>query len=537
MKNKKILVFLLAFSIVISYMSILTSVRAQNPGDIYILYNETKIYGNSSDAKNLINEINTYSAGNYYIYKVYDGMINISKTKGSPGGWINPNNNLKNEISFKPSYSDGYQQEFIDKIGPIAQELTKDKDLYASVMIAQAALESGYGTSYLVKEANNFFGIKGNYNGISLNISTYEYTTDGERYTINANFKKYPSAKESLVDYTDVLLGTGSEWRANYYYGARVSQTNSYKDATLHLTGRYATSPTYNLSLNSIIERYNLTKYDNSNSLTNSDLSEKVDSFEETVENSPNKDNNIKDNTSENVEQILYINSTSNIRDKNLKIIDLKYKGQSILNSVRVGEYYQFNENGVLKQIHHTLVTKDKVKGNVYVKFNISNIRSENNNLIIGKLNKGEYINGYELGDYIFFTHNNQKAKVHKSLTIFANPEYRYINANSNIRDNMSHIVEIRNKGYQIYAVRIGDYYRFYDNGVKFIYHTLTSSEPVNGYFYVNSNTVNVRDENNNIIDVANKGYKIYGHQEGNYVLFKEKGINKKIHISLLSTK
>ena len=40
------------------------------------------------------------------------------------------------------------------------------------------------------------------------------------------------------------------------------SETKSYKDATKYLEGRYATDKQYSKKLNSIIEAYNLTKYD-----------------------------------------------------------------------------------------------------------------------------------------------------------------------------------------------------------------------------------------------------------------------------------
>ncbi|MCT6848381.1 MAG: glucosaminidase domain-containing protein, partial [Apilactobacillus kunkeei] len=49
---------------------------------------------------------------------------------------------------------------FISTISPIAQSIANSNNLYASTMVAQAALESGYGTSYLTQIANNLFGIK-----------------------------------------------------------------------------------------------------------------------------------------------------------------------------------------------------------------------------------------------------------------------------------------------------------------------------------------------------------------------------------------
>ena len=60
---------------------------------------------------------------------------------------------------------------FISQIGEPARQLGQDNDLYASVMIAQAILESGSGQSGLSGEPHyNLFGIKGHYDGQSENV-------------------------------------------------------------------------------------------------------------------------------------------------------------------------------------------------------------------------------------------------------------------------------------------------------------------------------------------------------------------------------
>lgn len=67
------------------------SSSASSSSEKYTLAKSTKVYTNASDAKNNKNATGTYSAGTYYVYKKSDGMINITKTKGKAGGWINPN--------------------------------------------------------------------------------------------------------------------------------------------------------------------------------------------------------------------------------------------------------------------------------------------------------------------------------------------------------------------------------------------------------------------------------------------------------------
>ncbi|UUX34386.1 LysM peptidoglycan-binding domain-containing protein [Fundicoccus culcitae] len=152
---------------------------------------------------------------------------------------------------------------FLDTISEHARTIAAQNDLYASVMIAQAALETGWGNSTLAQAPyNNLFGIKGNYNGNSVSMNTLEDDGSGSYYGIVDSFKVYPSIAESLADYADVLIGTGSEWRANFYAGALYSNTTSYQDATAHLTGRYATDTSYGTKLNAIISQNNLTQYD-----------------------------------------------------------------------------------------------------------------------------------------------------------------------------------------------------------------------------------------------------------------------------------
>ena len=95
---------------------------------------------------------------------------------------------------------------FISQIGEPARQLGQDNDLYASVMIAQAILESGSGQSGLSGEPHyNLFGIKGHYDGQSANMETWEDDGEGNAYTINDSFRSYPSYVESLQDYVAVL--------------------------------------------------------------------------------------------------------------------------------------------------------------------------------------------------------------------------------------------------------------------------------------------------------------------------------------------
>lgn len=155
--------------------------------------------------------------------------------------------------------------EFIEIVGEQAQVVASDNNLYASVMIAQSALESGYGKSTLSSAPNhNLFGIKGSYNGESVTMQTQEYSDATGWVTIYDNFKKYPSYTESLLDNAR-LLRNGLTWNPAFYSGTWMENTTSYRDATSWLQGRYATDPTYATKLNNIIANYNLTRFDLTN--------------------------------------------------------------------------------------------------------------------------------------------------------------------------------------------------------------------------------------------------------------------------------
>lgn len=156
-------------------------------------------------------------------------------------------------------------EEFIEMIGETAQELGQANDLYASVMIAQAILESDYGKSGLAAEPYfNLFGIKGTYQNESARFETYEDDGTGNMTKVMANFRKYPSYEDSLQDYAELLRG-GLSWDEHYYAPVFKSNTKSYRDATAFLTGTYATDSRYHKKLNRLIEQYDLARYDEMN--------------------------------------------------------------------------------------------------------------------------------------------------------------------------------------------------------------------------------------------------------------------------------
>ena len=151
-------------------------------------------------------------------------------------------------------------EEFIAAIGEQARDIGQKNGLYASVMIAQAILESGSGGSGLSKPPyNNLFGIKGAYKGSSVYMYTQEDDGSGNYYDIVSAFRSYPSTRESLQDYADLL----TKQMASFYAPAWKANAATYADACDYLQGHYATSTSYSSSLQGLIIAYDLVQFDN----------------------------------------------------------------------------------------------------------------------------------------------------------------------------------------------------------------------------------------------------------------------------------
>ena len=158
-----------------------------------------------------------------------------------------------------PTLPNPTTEEFIATIGEQAREIAGNSGLYASVMIAQAILESGSGSSGLSKPPyNNLFGIKGTYHGSSVSMMTQEDDGTGYHYDIMSAFRSYPSTRESLQDYADLLTVS----MAAFYAPAWKANAKTYVEACDYLQGHYATSTTYSASLQGLILAYDLERFD-----------------------------------------------------------------------------------------------------------------------------------------------------------------------------------------------------------------------------------------------------------------------------------
>lgn len=134
-------------------------------------------------------------------------------------------------------------ENFINKIAPLAVEDMKQTRVLASLTIAQAILESGWGESRLAREGNNLFGIK---KGSGW---------DGQTITLNSSeWRVYNSWEESILDHSKLLQ------KERY---SKVIATNDYRVACeeVRLAG-YCTEADYSEKLIRLIEQYDLAQFD-----------------------------------------------------------------------------------------------------------------------------------------------------------------------------------------------------------------------------------------------------------------------------------
>lgn len=149
---------------------------------------------------------------------------------------------------------------FISKIGPIVQKYAKQYGYkVASPIIAQACLESGYGTSYKSK-FNNFFGLKYRNNRCPSASGSFvdgskEQRKDGTYYDITDSWFKFNTMEDGVKGYFEFIS-------ISNYDPVRNNITDPIEYVTILGKCNYYTDLNYPNKIRTIINSHNLTKYD-----------------------------------------------------------------------------------------------------------------------------------------------------------------------------------------------------------------------------------------------------------------------------------
>ena len=152
---------------------------------------------------------------------------------------------------------DGSVETFVDKLKPYAEKAAAALGLQPVALLAQAALETGWGKSQM-KTADgtpsfNLFGIKADtrWNGKQAAVSTLEFR-DGIAQKEKANFRAYDSYQQAFDDYTKFISDN-----PRYQQAVRkAADPKSYFSALQH--AGYATDPEYANKIMSILNGGNI---------------------------------------------------------------------------------------------------------------------------------------------------------------------------------------------------------------------------------------------------------------------------------------
>ena len=143
--------------------------------------------------------------------------------------------------------------EFIDNILPGARVCQRTAGIPVSFTIAQAALESGWGSRV---RGNNLFGIKADasWKGLTVDVPTHE-VVNGQRIAITDKFRSYNS-------WADCLLDRAQFFFRNPRYAKCFREATGVGWARAVAAAGYATDPGYADTLIAIIRSRNLQQYD-----------------------------------------------------------------------------------------------------------------------------------------------------------------------------------------------------------------------------------------------------------------------------------
>ena len=150
------------------------------------------------------------------------------------------------------------QVAFILNAAEAARESQGKTGVPASVTIAQAILESYWGTSRLARENNNYFGIKARERPGTAGVVWYNVweVIDGANVVQAEPFRAYKTAADSFVDHGWFFHNNGR------YAGALAARGDPKQFAREINRAGYATDPAYAPKLIGLMDRFNLYAYD-----------------------------------------------------------------------------------------------------------------------------------------------------------------------------------------------------------------------------------------------------------------------------------
>ncbi|MEM9260580.1 MAG: glucosaminidase domain-containing protein, partial [Bacteroidota bacterium] len=153
------------------------------------------------------------------------------------------------------------QLNYIERYKDIAVREMERTGVPASIKLAQGLLESNAGQSTLARRANNHFGMKcgSNWQGDTFFKEDDDYDANGQ--LIKSCFRSYRNGQASFIAHSEFLRDPRKAFRYGFLF--RLDPKDYRRWAYGLKQAGYATSPTYPEKLLSLIDRYELYRYDN----------------------------------------------------------------------------------------------------------------------------------------------------------------------------------------------------------------------------------------------------------------------------------
>lgn len=392
---------------------------------------DTKLdgYMNADDANNSENSVTIVEPGSYYIYRSYNGMVNVTMIKDEPGAWINPKNvKFENNHSKTAVKSEKVKYENVEnqKGDYTLRENTKSYSSLSDAKTQTNSIESlEKGRYYIFELSDGMINLSKNENdsGVWINpkenvnkAKTSNFINESikidnsdnkvedvvEKYIANDVSKK--EIKDLGFDYNEVLEKTKEKLSENKNDEVIKVESNSDKNVLLEIDSSNKVKEIYDKQVEAIKEDK---QEKNEKNASNKDLQEK---FEKNTENSNseedslvNKDNIFSTNRKNKTESKSEIKPEEKINEENIEIKITEPK-ENILDEGQSSDNSGF------------------VKGEKFVldKETDGYVRAEDALL---KVNK---VNTLQPGEYIIYKTNSGMiniTKVENNLGMWINPK------------------------------------------------------------------------------------------------------------------
>ena len=228
----------------------LKQMRDANLGDGIFDSDQSRLYQDMMDQQMALN------LSEKRIFGIAESIVRqLEHTMGTKesSGKLNPlperidfqNTMLKLSTDITPKEKDFQTpEEFMKKMRPYAEKAAKELGVPASILLAQSALETGWGNKVIQhgngESSHNLFGIKADkrWDGPYVNVSSLEYV-NGEAKREYSNFKVYDSYQHSFEDYVEFIKGN------DRYKTALKNSANGETYIKALQEAGYATDPQY----------------------------------------------------------------------------------------------------------------------------------------------------------------------------------------------------------------------------------------------------------------------------------------------------